>query len=279
MHEPRSRAKRLRSAVLWWAGILLAVLIWHLVARSQPAYVLPGPGATWEALVDLVDRGRLGDALVLTAGRGATGLGLSCLVGIPLGWAMGNYLFGDAGSGEDGDITRLAVMFALCITLFFFVLECVMKRHFPAYLLTFAVLLLSPAAGIIPDMAAVGCILVFQTVFFAFGAGKPKSRRRALSSQPKLSAVKNGTIVSGIALAALIFASVSVSGHAGVFYGAVDRAEGAVLTYVRDVTGRSEQIDTGGSISYGNNYRSGTKLFTVSVNIQPDRTTDRKSVV
>lgn len=55
MHEPRSRAERLRSAVLWWAGILLAVLIWHLVARSQPAYVLPGPGATWEALVDLVD--------------------------------------------------------------------------------------------------------------------------------------------------------------------------------------------------------------------------------
>ncbi len=91
MHEPRSRAERLRSAVLWWAGILLAVLIWHLVARSQPAYVLPGPGATWEALVDLVDRGRLGDALVLTAGRGATGLGLSCLVGIPLGWAMGTW--------------------------------------------------------------------------------------------------------------------------------------------------------------------------------------------
>lgn len=182
-----------------------------------------------------------------------------------------DYLFGDAGSGEDGDITRLAVMFALCITLFFFVLECVMKRHFPAYLLTLAVLLLSPAAGIIPDMAAVGCILVFQTVFFAFGAVKPKSRRRALSSQPKLSAVKNGTIVSGIALAALIFASVSVSGHAGVFYGAVDRAEGAVLTCVRDVTGRSEQIDTGGSISYGNNYRSGTKLFTVSVSMQPDR--------
>lgn len=91
MHEPRSRAERLRSAVLWWAGILLAVLIWHLVARSQPAYVLPGPGATWEALVDLVDRGRLADALVLTTERGATGLGVSCLVGIPLGWAMGTW--------------------------------------------------------------------------------------------------------------------------------------------------------------------------------------------
>ena len=91
MHEPRSRTQRLRAVALWWAGIVLAVLVWHLVARSQPAYVLPSPQATWAALLDLAGRGRLGDALVLTIGRGATGLGLSCLVGLPLGWAMGTW--------------------------------------------------------------------------------------------------------------------------------------------------------------------------------------------
>ena len=61
------------------------------MARSQPAHVLPSPQATWAALLDLAGRGRLGDALVLTIGRGATGLGLSCLVGLPLGWAMGTW--------------------------------------------------------------------------------------------------------------------------------------------------------------------------------------------
>ena len=91
MHETRSRAERLRSTVLWWVGIALAVLIWHAAARSQPAYVLPSPQATWAALLGLAGRGRLGDALVLTIGRGATGLGLSCLVGLPLGWAMGTW--------------------------------------------------------------------------------------------------------------------------------------------------------------------------------------------
>ena len=91
MQEQRSGAERLRSAVLWWAGIALAVLVWHLASRSQPAYVLPGPQTTWEALVDLVHGKRLGDALLLTIARGATGLGVSCLIGMPLGWAMGTW--------------------------------------------------------------------------------------------------------------------------------------------------------------------------------------------
>ena len=58
MHEPRSRTQRLRAVALWWAGIALAVLVWHLVARSQPAYVLPSPQATWAALLDLAEIGR-----------------------------------------------------------------------------------------------------------------------------------------------------------------------------------------------------------------------------
>ena len=43
MHETRSRAERLRSTVLWWVGIALALLVWHAAARPQPAYVLPSP--------------------------------------------------------------------------------------------------------------------------------------------------------------------------------------------------------------------------------------------
>ena len=91
MPRRRSGGERLRSALLWWTGIVLGVVIWHLVARSQPAYVLPGPQATWEALLDLARSGRLGGALLLTIERGATGLAISCLIGMPLGWAMGTW--------------------------------------------------------------------------------------------------------------------------------------------------------------------------------------------
>jgi len=92
MHERRSRAERLRSALLWWTGIVLGVVIWHLVARSQPAYVLPSPQAAWEALLELIRSKRLGTALLLTIERGATGLGVSCLVGMPLGFLVVTYL-------------------------------------------------------------------------------------------------------------------------------------------------------------------------------------------
>ena len=46
MPRRRSGAERLRSALLWWTGIALAVLIWHTAARTQPEYVLPGPRST-----------------------------------------------------------------------------------------------------------------------------------------------------------------------------------------------------------------------------------------
>ena len=87
----RPAARRLRSPLRWWTGVALAILIWHLVARSQPEYVLPGPQTTWKALVGLIRHDELGGALLLTIERGAIGLMFSCLIGMPLGWAMGTW--------------------------------------------------------------------------------------------------------------------------------------------------------------------------------------------
>mgnify|MGYP000689126088 CR=1 FL=1 len=69
MPRRRSGAERLRSALLWWTGIALAVLIWHTAARTQPEYVLPGPRSTWEALVGLVRDEELGAALLRLVDR------------------------------------------------------------------------------------------------------------------------------------------------------------------------------------------------------------------
>jgi hypothetical protein len=60
MPRRRSGAERLRSALLWWTGIALAVLIWHAAARTQPQYVLPGPRTTWTALLGLIRDEELG---------------------------------------------------------------------------------------------------------------------------------------------------------------------------------------------------------------------------
>ena len=84
----RPAARRLRSPLLWWTGVALAILIWHLVARSQPEYVLPGPQTTWKALVGLIRPDEPGGALLLPIARGAIGPLFSCLTGMPRGWAL-----------------------------------------------------------------------------------------------------------------------------------------------------------------------------------------------
>ena len=86
-----SALARWRARFLWWAGIGLAIVIWYWAARDQPEYALPGPEATYRALLGLIDDGDLGSALWLTMSRGVIGLGLSCLIGIPAGWALGTW--------------------------------------------------------------------------------------------------------------------------------------------------------------------------------------------
>lgn len=79
------------SGLLWWAGIGLAILIWYRAALNQPEYVLPGPKATWQAFLGLVEGGDLWWTLWLTLSRAVVGLGLACLIGIPTGWALGTW--------------------------------------------------------------------------------------------------------------------------------------------------------------------------------------------
>jgi len=86
-----SSLTRWRARLLWWAGIGLAVLIWYWAALNQPEYALPGPETTWHAFLGLIDDGDLGWTLWLTLSRAVIGLGLSCLIGVPTGWALGTW--------------------------------------------------------------------------------------------------------------------------------------------------------------------------------------------
>lgn len=84
-------AERWRARGLWWAGLVLIGVAWWRLSLSQPEYVLPGPEATWRAFLGLIRDEDLGEALWLTVARSATGLGIACAIGLPVGWAMGTW--------------------------------------------------------------------------------------------------------------------------------------------------------------------------------------------
>ena len=91
MNPAENKAPRWRVVLLWWLGLALVLLAWEAASWSQPRYVLPGPAATWEALLGLIRDEELGAAILLTLQRALTGLGIACLIGLPWGWAAGTW--------------------------------------------------------------------------------------------------------------------------------------------------------------------------------------------
>jgi len=71
--------------------ILLAMflLAWWLVALRLPAFILPGPEKTAQALALLWRNGTLPEDVGITLSRVAMGFGFATLVGTPLGLALG----------------------------------------------------------------------------------------------------------------------------------------------------------------------------------------------
>ena len=91
MNPAENKAPRWRVVLLWWVGLALVLLAWEAASWSQPRYVLPGPAATWEALLGLIRDEELGAGVLLTLQRALGGLGIACLIGLPWGWAAGTW--------------------------------------------------------------------------------------------------------------------------------------------------------------------------------------------
>ena len=91
MNPAENEAPRWRVVLLWWLGLALVLLAWEAASWSQPRYVLPGPAATWEALLGLIRDEELGPEVLLTLQRALVGLGIACLIGLPWGWAAGTW--------------------------------------------------------------------------------------------------------------------------------------------------------------------------------------------
>jgi NitT/TauT family transport system permease protein len=69
------------------AAIGIAVFLWQVVVWSgwKPEYILPGPGATFRALGDLISDGTVGEAISITMQRAAVGFALALVIGVVVG--------------------------------------------------------------------------------------------------------------------------------------------------------------------------------------------------
>ncbi|WP_217809658.1 ABC transporter permease [Lonsdalea britannica] len=85
-----TRSRSLSTLILQRVTLLaIFLLAWWLLALRMPAFILPGPEKTAQALAMLWRSGTLLEDVGITLSRVALGFAFATLVGTPLGLALG----------------------------------------------------------------------------------------------------------------------------------------------------------------------------------------------
>lgn len=161
---------------------------------------------------------------------------------------------GDTLLGETA-ITECAILLSFLLPLLLFMVEFILRRHTAAYLITTAILLLSPLLGVRIRAGALFCLLMFQGVFWMIQL--QGSHRLSFSSGVSTRKHTAGTAALFFA-AAFFLACLVAAVFSQELYDLAYQAEGFVYRSLSQMSGRAGDPITGGTINRGNNYRTGT---------------------
>lgn len=176
------------------------------------------------------------------------------------------------GNAQQMQVTLLALLFAVLLSLLLFVLECWANFHIPVYLLTTALLLLSPLLGIEADLGTVFLLLLFQLTFGVIHVASMKGKKGSLLPLKFRLAGKSAVAFALILALVFLAALPLVACFANTFYDSVYTAEDFVRGNLRHLTGKASKPVTGGKISSGNNYRFGTEHLYLTADAMPTQT-------
>lgn len=176
------------------------------------------------------------------------------------------------GGTQQMEMTLLAMLAAVLLTLLLFALECWVKCHTPAFLLTMALLLLSPLLGIEASLGTVFLLLLFMLAFGVVRVASKQGKKGSLLAGKSRLAGKSA--IAFALILALVFLTVMplVSHFANTLYDSVYMAEDFVRGNLRHLTGKASKPVTGGKISTGNNYRFGTEHLYLTSTTPPTET-------
>ncbi len=172
------------------------------------------------------------------------------------------------GSSLRTDLPLFAFLFSLLLTVLLFLLECCLRFHLPAVLLTAALLVASPLLGVSVGVGTVFLLAVFQLGFWAYGAAGRKGRR--VPSAGRLAGRCALALTAVLLLSSLITLPLAYR-YEQPLYGSVDVAEGFVRDNLRHLLGRESKPVVGGKINGGNIYHFGTRHLELTLDRQPTK--------
>lgn len=86
-----ARAPKRRELPSLFAGAVVLVVVWAVLAQNQPELTLPSPGQTWHAFTQLLRDDQLVLELARTIGRAAIGLSIALCIGLFWGALAGRF--------------------------------------------------------------------------------------------------------------------------------------------------------------------------------------------
>lgn len=174
-----------------------------------------------------------------------------------------------SGNPETADVTAVMLLGASALVCLLFLAEFAVRAHWAAYLLTTFLLLAAPLAGVEVSLGAAVLLALFQVFFW--GTARPWKRKHFLFAEESEPGRKKRQRFLGALLAAVLTASaLLVLPNLEFLYGSVYQAEGFFSRSFQRTTGQDERPITGGHVSNGNNYRTGSVQLEVTVSQQPE---------
>lgn len=176
---------------------------------------------------------------------------------------------GLSGSAQRADLPLLTFLFSLLLTVLLFLLECCLRFHLPAMLLTAALLVASPLLGVSVGVGTVLLLAIYQFGFWAYDAAGRKGRR--VPSAGRLAGKCALALASVLLLSSLIALPLAYRCEQPL-YDSAYAAEGFVRDNLRHIAGRESKPVVGGKINTGNVYHFGTRHLELTLDRQPSKT-------
>ena len=166
-----------------------------------------------------------------------------------------------------------ALLFTAAAVLLLFALEFLLHLHVAACFFTAVPALLGPMVGLRPTVASIACMALFQFSFLSVHLVGLRPRRASFSpaERGRLAAV-SGRLTAAVLAAAVLIALPAAARHVDGLWQSIYEAEGFFLGAVRQLSGEAEQPVSGGDVSRGTNYRTGTEQLRLYASRKPTET-------
>lgn len=181
-------------------------------------------------------------------------------------------LQGESGA-EIMDITGCALVIAYLVSLLLFLMEFVLNWHPLPCLLTMALVFLSPFVRVRISSWVFLLLLLFQGTFLIVFLFRKRKENRKLKAVNHIRILWKSTALAA-AFLILIFLVVSplAFSYSDSLYQAVYDAEGFVYRSAMNLSGQAQDPVTGGVVSRGNNYQTGTTHLELTASGEPTQT-------